>query len=238
MSRLRPLALLLAAVLRALPEWLVVGLPGDAGIALRHAVYRRRFRHLGRDVVFEPGVRIAGAEWISIGDNCWIDQGVVLLAGPPGEGGRVIAREPNPAYAGAEGELTIGRNVHVAAGAVLSAHGGMRLGSDLTVASGARVYSLTHHHSNPLDAEDRFAYRFSSRSPAGEQALISSPVVIGDAAAVGLNAVVLPGSTIGDRAWLGALSRLRGALPEGVIAAGCPAQVVGHRASDRPAATL
>lgn len=230
MSRLA----LAGALLRALPEWLVVGLPGDAGIALRHAVYRRRLRHLGRDVVFETGVRLVGPEWMSIGDNCWIDKDVVLLAGPPGRGARRVTRRENPAFAHREGELVVGPNCHIAAHAVVSAHGGVSIGADTTIAAGARVYSLSHHHRNLSDDGDVFPYRFSSKAPPEHQALLSAPVVVGNAAAVGLNSVVLPGSTVGDRAWLGALSLLRGAVEPGTIAAGSPAGVIGRRPGEAP----
>lgn len=224
MTRLASILHLLGALSAALPEWVIVNLPGEAGHALRQVVYRRRVRHLGSNVIFETGVQLVGAEHMSFGDDCWIDHYAVLLAGPPGDAGRRVTRRPNAAYAGTEGELTVGPGCHIATHTVISAHGGVRIGRNTTIAAGGRVYSLTHHHANADDPADGFPYRFSSRAPAGEQSLIASPVWIGDDAGVGLNAVVLPGSTIGDRTWVGAASLVRGELPADAIAVGVPAR--------------
>jgi acetyltransferase-like isoleucine patch superfamily enzyme len=235
MTRGRTLVHLLGSFARALPEWVIVNLPGEAGMALRQVVYRRRVRHLGRDVIFEPGVQLVGAEHMSFGDNCWIDKYVVLLAGPPDRGERIIARKDNPDFAVAEGELVIGPNTHIASHVVVSAHGGVTIGANAGVASGARVYSLSHHYRNPLDRSDSFEYRFTPKAPPSEQALISAPVVLGDNTAVGLNAVVLPGSTVGEGSWLGSGAQLRGRLPPGSIASGSPAEVVAWRPGREPA---
>jgi acetyltransferase-like isoleucine patch superfamily enzyme len=229
-SRLSSLLHLLGALAQALPEWLIVNLPGEAGQALRQVVYRRRVRALGEDVIFEAGVQLVGAEHMRFGDGCLIDRYAVLIAGPPDAAGRRITRRPNAAYAGAEGELTIGSGCHIAPHTVISAHGGVSIGRNTTVAAGARVYSFTHHHANPDDPADGFPYRFSSRAPAAEQSLVAAPVAIGDDAAVGLNAVVLPGSTIGDRTWVGAAALVRGELPADAIAVGVPARARPRRA--------
>lgn len=222
-SRFRTALHLLASALRALPQSVVVWLPGDAGVALRQLVYGRTMRSLGRNVVFEPGVQLVNPQHMSFGDNCWIDRYAVLLAGPPEEDGRIVSRTPNAAFTHAEGELAVAENCHIAPHTVISAHGGVQIGRNTTVAAGARVYSFSHHHANLEDPEDRFPYRFSSKAPPQEQALISAPVVIGDDAAIGLNTVVLPGSTVGDRAWVGAGSLVRGEIPADAIATGTPA---------------
>lgn len=229
MSRSRTLLRLSASALRALPELVVVGLPGEAGHALRQLVYGRRVRSMGRNVIFEPGVQLVDPQHMSFGDNCWIDRYAVLLAGPPGDAERIVSRRINPAFGHAEGDLVVGENCHIAPHTVISAHGGVSIGRNTTVAAGARVYSLSHHHANPNDPDDPFPYRFSSKAPAQEQALISSPVVIGDDAAIGLNAVVLPGSHVGDRTWVGAASLVRDTLPDNVIAVGSPARPHGQR---------
>jgi maltose O-acetyltransferase len=51
-------------------------------------------------------------------------------------------------------------------------------------------------------------------------------VVLGDSSAVGLNSVVLPGSSLGHGSWLGSLSMLSGKIPPNVLATGNPATVV------------
>jgi maltose O-acetyltransferase len=53
------------------------------------------------------------------------------------------------------------------------------------------------------------------------------PVVIGDGCYIGAGTIVLPGSTVGDGAVIGAGSVVRGAIPDGVVAAGNPARSIG-----------
>jgi acetyltransferase-like isoleucine patch superfamily enzyme len=88
---------------------------------------------------------------------------------------------------------------------------------------------LSHHHRNLDDPQDKFLYRFGSRVPEREQALLSSPVALEVNAALGTNAVMLPGSTIGRDAWVGAGAVVRDAIPDGCIAVGAPAVAVDSR---------
>ncbi len=53
------------------------------------------------------------------------------------------------------------------------------------------------------------------------------PVKIGSRCYIGAATIVLPGSVIGDDAVIGAGSVVRGEIPAGAVAAGCPARVVG-----------
>ena len=234
MTRWKIAARLLASLLRALPESVVIYLPGDAGVALRQMVYGRRAKHMGRNVVFEPGVQIQGLEWMSFGDDCWIDKYVVLLAGPVDRGERKVATKDNPHFHGREGELILGDRVHLAPHVVVNAHGGVAIATDAGVSSGARIYSLSHHYRNPVDKSDRYEYRFTPKGDQRLQALICGPVAIEENAATGLNAVILPGSTIREAAWLGTGAMLRGTLPPGCIAAGNPAEIVGWRPGREP----
>jgi acetyltransferase-like isoleucine patch superfamily enzyme len=214
----------------SVPELAVLYWPGPVGRRLRYQYFRQRLRSVGRNVVFDVGVQIVNPEWVTIGDNTWIDCFAIILAGPPARRGRRITRLDNPQFGGTEGEVRIGRNCHLASHSLVSGHGGLWVGDDITIAAGAKVYSFTHHYRDPGGTEDdRTIYKFSSMSPASEQALISGAVVLEDGAAVGLNSVVLPGSTIGANSWLGAQSLLKGNLPPGVIAGGAPARVLRHR---------
>jgi acetyltransferase-like isoleucine patch superfamily enzyme len=218
----------LRALWAGLIEMVVVGLPGPAGTWLRGRYWGRRLRELGAGVQIDVGVQFVNPAWISIGDGCWIDRYAILLGGPPHEGGRLIARRANDDYAGGEGELVVGPRTHVAAHSLLSGHGGLQIDGSTTIGAGARVYSLSHHHRNLDDDGDETRYRFGSQVPPSEQALISAPVVIALGAAIGTNAVVLPGVTVGEDTWVGAGSVVTGSLEPGGLAWGAPARV------DRP----
>jgi acetyltransferase-like isoleucine patch superfamily enzyme len=217
------------AVVRSIRELVVVFAPGPGGNLLRVRFYRRRLRALGDNVVIELGAQFVNPEYISIGDNCWIDKYVVLMAGPPSQGERKIARLENPLFKYAEGELVIERNCHIASHVVINAHGGVSIGENTTIAAGAKVISLSHHHRNLEDDSDTFLYRFGSRAPEEEQALISHPIVLGKNAGLGTNAVMVPGSSIGAGSWVGAASFVREAIPPGYLAWGVPAKPTRNR---------
>lgn len=208
---------------------LVLPMPGAAGDRLRRAYYRRRLRHLGRNVRIDVGVLIEGPEHVSIGDDVWIDKYAVLVAGPPREGGRRVIRRANSDFSFREGDLVIGPQTHVAAHTVINAHGGVQIDGCTTIAAGAKVYSLSHHHRNLDDDGDAQRYRFSSLAADSDQLLISAPVVIGHGAAIALNCVVLPGSSVGRDAWVTVGSMVRGTIPDGCIASGSPAAPVRAR---------
>jgi acetyltransferase-like isoleucine patch superfamily enzyme len=53
------------------------------------------------------------------------------------------------------------------------------------------------------------------------------PVVIGDGCYIGAGALLLPGTTVGDRAVIGAGSVVRGVIEPDVVAAGNPARAIG-----------
>lgn len=215
MSRL---VLLLRRMLWAVLEDFVTHLSGPLGWRARTWYWRCRVRSCGQGVNFGVGVRIYNPEYVAIGDNCWIDDYVIILAGPPIEGQRHVAYKSNEQYTGELGEVRIGDRVHIAPFVLLSGHGGLDVGSDTTVASGAKVFSFSHHYSSKERSDSPEApFCFSSRAPEHRQALICAPVVIGQASAVGLNAVVLPGSSIGSGSWLSVGATALGDYPAGQI---------------------
>ena len=229
---LRGVSLLMRCTVRLLPDslrLLVTYWPGSLGNHLRYWYYRRRLKHLGRAAVLDVGVHLVNPEYISIGDNTHVDRFVTLAAGPPSRSDRKMIHKANPAFKHKVGEIHIGRNVHIAPGAYLVGHGGISVGDDSGVASGAKVFSVSHHYRNPDDDADKRFYTYSTRVPGDEQAIIVAPVVMEAHTALGLNSVMLPGSTIGANSWVGVLSSVMGAIPANVIASGAPAVVVKER---------
>jgi acetyltransferase-like isoleucine patch superfamily enzyme len=219
----------LAALVRGLRELVVVYLPGDAGVALRGRHYRRRLRSLGADVLIDVGVQFVNPEYISIGDNSWIDKYTVLLAGPPHRGERTFTYRQNEHFRHAEGELVIGRNCHIAPHVVVIAHGGVAIGDNCAIAAGAKIISLTHEYRNPADPGDEHWYAYGSRVPERDQSLISGPVVLEEGAGMGTNSIALPGTTIGRYGGLAMGSILTRSVAAGRFAFGVPARAVFGR---------
>lgn len=208
---------------------IITYLPGKAGQILRYNYYKKQLKYLGMNVTFEPGVFILNPVNVSIDDNTWIDKYVILLAGKPFEGERIIYKKNNLNYNGMIGELTIGKNSHIAPYVLISAHGGVKIGNNLTLASGVKLYSFSHHYRDLSNPNSNINYKFSSRVPENEQALILSPVVLEDNCAVGLNSVVLPGVTIGENSWVGVSSVVSHDIPKDVIVSGNPAKPIKNR---------
>ena len=179
-------------------EWFVSYLPGPLGLRLRAAYWKSRLRKMGRHVRFGSGVRIYNPQWVQIGDECLIDDDVIIVAGPTSEEGRYVYHKPNPKFTAQIGEVLIGQQVHIAQSVLLQGHGGLMIGDSLTIAAGAKIFSLSHHYRDLTGKGDASTvWKFGGTTQSQEQALISGPVVIQNNAAVGLNSVVLPDRKIG-----------------------------------------
>lgn len=87
------------------------------------------------------------------------------------------------------------------------------IGDRVTIASGTRI--ITHDGSTWLMRDEQ-----------GRRYLYS-PVTIGSDVFIGVNCVILPGVTIGDRVVIGAGSVVTRDIPSGHVAAGSPARVLG-----------
>lgn len=209
--------------------WLVVYLPGPIGRKLRGFLLKLVLKECGKNVIFDTGVAIENPRFVTIRDNCWIDRQAIIIAGPIDLRGRKVTRlstslsDHNQHVA--EGEVVIERNCHIGPQTVVQGHGGVYVGPDVTLAAGSKVYSVVHDHMNRSDKSDSTLYKFSSMAPKAEQSLLLGPVEISAAAAVGLNAVVLPGVRLGHGAWLGAGSVATRDIPNKAIAVGSPAEV-------------
>lgn len=177
---------------------------GPIGRKLRIWYYRNKFKTCGKNCVIEEGVHITNPTLISLGNNIWIDKNTILIAGAFDENSRNFAEKGEKKINW--GELIIKDGCHIAPFSLIQAHGGVKIGKNVTVASGAKIYSLSHHYRNLNDETDKKRYSFSSTAPVEDQFLIVGNVVIGDNAAVGINSVILPGTVIPNGTWVGVLS--------------------------------
>jgi len=197
------------------------------GFVVRAAYWKARVDKLGRNVMIDVGVHIVGPQFVYIDDNTWLDKNVILIAGEVAKRGQKFVTKANLSYGGRRGELRIGKFCHLAPNVVVQAHGGVEIGDYCGLASGAKIYSLSHHYRG--SEEDKFLYRFTPMAPPNEQCLIEGAVVLAGNNAIGLNSVVLPGVTIGKNSWVGVCSYVANDVPENVIALGNPARVVKER---------
>ncbi len=205
------------------PYALIANVPGPVGAKLRYLYWKRRCRKVGRGAVFGIGVRISNPGFVTIGDRAWIDDGVLILAGPLA-GSRNAKVKSNPNYPGGEGEVHIGENCHICPRVVLQGHAGVWIGDNCGIAGGSSIYSVSHHYQD--QSGHGRSYVLTSMAPAEQQYLISAPCVVEDGAALGMHSVMLPGATVKRGSWVGVHSLVLGEIGPNVVATGNPAKPV------------
>lgn len=122
-----------------------------------------------------------------------------------------------------EGRLSIGDNVYMGDGCIVSVMDEVRIGAGTLFAHGVQVFDNDTH---PTDAEDRVAdFRKKLGHKLARPVTIGhAPVVIGRRCWLGMNSIVMKGVTIGDDTIVASGSVVVKDLPAGVIAAGNPAK--------------
>jgi acetyltransferase-like isoleucine patch superfamily enzyme len=113
--------------------------------------------------------------------------------------------------------LVIGAGTWIGQQCFLHAAGGIAIGRRVGVGPAVKILTSTH------------ALERGTRAPIMDAPLVLAPVVLEDGCDVGVGAIVLPGVTIGRGAQIGAGAVVTRDVPEGAIAAGVPASVIGER---------
>ena len=194
--------------------------PGALGLALRRALFPLLLGDCGRNVIFGQNVVLRHPHKIRIADNVVIDDNCLIDAkGDTNKG------------------ITIGSGVFVGRNSILSCKNG-----DIDVADGANVgfncevFSASRVTIGRHTLLAAYCYviggdhDFSDPSiPVIAQGRRSEGVTIGEGAWLGAGAKILDGVSIGNRAIVGAGAVVRESVPDGAIAVGIPARVVGQR---------
>ena len=161
---------------------------------------RLGFAELGENVLIHETVVLIGVDKLRLGSNIRIDPFCLISAGE---------------------EMVIGSHVHIAAHVLLSGTAGITLHDFAGVSHGARL----------LSTSDDFAggVLTGPTVPADLRNVKGGRIVLGRHAVIGANAVILPGTQIGEGATVGALSLARGRLEAWKVYAGTPARFVRGR---------
>jgi acetyltransferase-like isoleucine patch superfamily enzyme len=205
---------------------IISNINGPIGNQLRIQYFKSKGVKIGRNVIIDTGVSILNPKSIFIGDNTWIDKNSILIAGLSDRSGRKTVFLKNNNYKFKRGELIIGKNVHIAPYSIIIAHGGVHIGNNLGIASGSKIYSITHDYKDPDSKSNNIIYKFTPMVPLNEQIVKEGPIVINDNTAIALNSIILPGVTIGKNSWIGPLSLVTNDIPQDVVARGFPAKVI------------
>jgi len=200
----------------------LIYLPGAGGNWLRYQFYKRRFKSCGKNVIVDVGVIINGAEYITVGDNVYLDKYCVIYAGKSNIG--KIKRKQNTAYQYDEGELIIGSNIHITQFCIIMAYGGVYIGDNCGLSAGTKIYSLSNL---PYDPENRS--KVVSIMPLNQAPFIMSPVCLEENVWVGLDCLVMPGVHIGKDSFVVSKSLVMGMFPANSYISGQPAKRIRKR---------
>jgi len=163
-----------------------------------------RFQEFGPSSLVDRPTWVYGPQKIAIGEAVMVLPGAWLSAE------RVTWDRPGAA-------ITIGDRVGIRAWVTLSASSSIDIGDDVVFGAQCTVVDCDHTwrdgHPNVL-----------------QNPVVTEPIRIGAGTWLGDRVTVLKGVTIGERCAIGAHSVVRDDIPDGAIAAGIPARVVGRSA--------
>jgi acetyltransferase-like isoleucine patch superfamily enzyme len=194
--------------------------PGAIGFALRKALFPSLLGACGRNVIFGQNVVLRHPHKIRVGDNVVIDDNCLIDAkGDSNRGitiGSGVFLGRNSILSSKNGDIEIADGVNVGFNCEIFSASRVTIGADTLLAAYCYVIGGDHDFSDPSAAVLAQGRR-------------SSGVTIGAGAWLGAGAKILDGVTVGHRAIVGAGAVVREAVPDGAIAVGIPARVVGQR---------
>jgi acetyltransferase-like isoleucine patch superfamily enzyme len=198
--------------------------PGALGFALRKTLYPSLLGACGRNVIFGQNVVMRHPHKIRIGDNVVVDDNCLIDAKGDTNAGIAIGSGVfigrNSILSCKNGDIDIADGANIGFNCEIFSASRVRIGRDTLLAAYCYVIGGDHEFSD------------ASRGVL-EQGRTSAGVRIGDGAWLGAGAKILDGVTIGDRAIVGAGAVVREAVPDGAVAVGVPARVVGQRGGPR-----
>lgn len=117
-------------------------------------------------------------------------------------------------------KVSIGRGTVINRGCMLYTTGGLIIGENVSISTGAWLVTGTHDMNDPLFPDNYL------------------PIVIGDHAWIGLRATILAGVTIGEGAVVMAGAVVTRDVPPYAVVGGVPARVVSQRKLQNPSYEL
>lgn len=120
-----------------------------------------------------------------------------------------------------KGSMTIGDGTWIGQMCFFHSAGSITIGQNVGIGPGVKILTSAHR----LDELDK---------PILHATLDFAPVVVDDDADIGVNAVILPGVTIGRGAQVGAGAVVTESVPPYAICAGVPAKVLRSRRGSKP----
>jgi len=167
-------------IIKYILEDLIRNISGPVGIRFRRLYYSKVFKKCGQNLVIGPGVHFDNPQYISVGNNVWIDRQSVIIAGKNfNQNFKPLNKSQNI------GELIIGDNAHIGVRTVIQAHGGVKIGNNFTCGTDSKLYTFSNDVKN-----SKFGTHNLNKEILN---YLMHPIEIGDNVWVGMQAVILGG---------------------------------------------
>jgi len=196
--------------------------PGALGLALRRIFFPCLFQKVGKGVVFGRNITLRHPHKVVLGDNCVIDDNVVLDAkgeknyGLRLDGNVYIGR--NTILSCKEGSISIGEYSNISANCSLL--------SETEIILGRYCFLAGHCY---LVAGGNHSFDDVSRPIMFQPSLSKGGIRLGDDVWLGAGVIVLDGASVGQGTVVGAGGVVTGSLPEYVVAVSSRRQVITDR---------
>lgn len=183
--------------------------------------YAKRLKKCGENVHIGAGVKIVNPQYISLGDNVTVSDGVTLIARGPcgieiGDGVTLCDRVYIDTERPDEGYVKIGKNVYIGTGTTLFGHVGLEIGDYCLLAQNITVTPYSHIFANP---DDIIAIQGGN----------TRRVVIGRDCYIGMGVCIMYSADIGEGSVIGAGATVVKPIPPYTVAVGNPARVIKER---------
>lgn len=113
------------------------------------------------------------------------------------------------------GTIEIGDGFGIS-GSTIYSTSSIKIGKNATIGANCKIIDNDFH---PLDPEQR-------RLNLNKEHTARSPITIGDNCFIGMNSIILKGTTLGNNVVVGAGSVVHGSFPDNCIIAGNPAKII------------
>lgn len=198
-------------------EFFIRNLPGVIGRKIRYWYYKVRLGKCGKNVIIDTGVIIQSPKDVFLGDNIWIDKGVILIAGKL----KHLTEQNTHGFENADkkkiGKIYIGSNSHIGINTIIQGHGGVEILNNFTASAQCKIYSLSN------DVHQSLNGTFGTKNK-----YILNQIIIEENVWLGLNVSVLKGK-IHKNSFIKPNSIVVSTINENSIAEGFPARAIKAR---------
>ena len=162
------------------------------GLLLRRIYYKIRLKKCGKNLKVSIGVEIVNPSKVQVGDNVWLDDYSLIIAGNYKlTGNKKEIFVPNDNFKLDQGDVKIGNYIHIAPYCILNGFGaGIHIKDDTTLAAGVKVYSASNTYKDK-SSENKKTISMSPKSKNYSVVYYKKPVVIGERCFLALNSSVI-----------------------------------------------